>query len=103
MSSVGFDILRSVIISYVIIKIFNSHPYNNLESPSDYFDYYIVNNVKDIIKTILAVPIIFLIFRFFNKKTNSDELRYNTSIIKEIIKELYFNFITIAKAANKTG
>lgn len=91
--SFSFDILLSVIISYIIIKIFNRHPPNKFESSDDYFEYYIVNNVKDIIKTALIVPILFLIFRFFNKNNNN----YNTSIITNIINELYRSFVIIAK------
>lgn len=96
--SFSFDILLSVIISYIIIKIFNRHPPNKLESSDDYFEYYIVNNVKDIIKTALIVPILFLLFRFllfrFFNKNNSN---YNTSIITNIINELYRSFVIIAK------
>ena len=91
--SFSFDILLSVIISYIIIKIFNRHPPNKFESSDDYFEYYIVNNVKDIIKTALIVPILFLLFRFFNKNNNN----YNTSIITNIINELYRSFVIIAK------
>ena len=93
MMSFSFDILLSVIISYIIIKIFNRHPPNKFESSDDYFEYYIVNNVKDIIKTALIVPILFLLFRFFNKNNNN----YNTSIITNIINELYRSFVIIAK------
>lgn len=94
----SFDILLSIIISYTIIKIFNRHPPNKFESSDDYFEYYIVNNVKDIIKTALIVPILFLLFRFllfrfFNKNNNN----YNTSIITNIINELYRSFVIIAK------
>lgn len=91
--SFSFDILLSVIISYIIIKIFNRHPPNKLESSDDYFEYYIVNNVKDIIKTALIVPILFLLVRFFNKNNNN----YNTNIITNIINELYRSFVIIAK------
>ena len=91
--SFSFDILLSVIISYIIIKIFNRHPHNKFESSDDYFEYYIVNNVKDIIKTALIVPILFLLVRFFNKNNNN----YNTSIITNIINELYRSFVIIAK------
>lgn len=91
--SFSFDILLSVIISYIIIKIFNRHPPNKFESSDDYFEYYIVNNVKDIIKTALIVPILFLLVRFFNKNNNN----YNTSIITNIINELYRSFVIIAK------
>ena len=93
--SFSFDILLSVIISYIIIKIFNRHPPNKFESSDDYFEYYIVNNVKDIIKTALIVPILFLLFRFFNKNNNNNN--YNTSIITNIINELYRSFVIIAK------
>ena len=93
--SFSFDILLSVIISYIIIKIFNRHPPNKFESSDDYFEYYIVNNVKDIIKTALIVPILFLLVRFFNKNNNNNN--YNTSIITNIINELYRSFIIIAK------
>ena len=93
MMSFSFDILLSVIISYIIIKIFNRHPPNKLESSDDYFEYYIVNNVKDIIKTALIVPILFLLVRFFNKNNNN----YNTNIITNIINELYRSFVIIAK------
>ena len=89
----SFDILLSVIISYTIIKIFNRSPPNKFESSDDYFEYYIVNNVKDIIKTALIVPILFLLVRFFNKNNNN----YNTSIITNIINELYRSFVIIAK------
>ena len=97
--SFSFDILLSVIISYTIIKIFNRRPPNKFESSDDYFEYYIVNNVKDIIKTALIVPILFLLFRFllfrfFNKNNNNN---YNTSIITNIINELYRSFVIIAK------
>ena len=91
--SFSFDILLSVIISYIIIKIFNRSPPNKFESSDDYFEYYIVNNVKDIIKTALIVPILFLLVRFFNKNNNN----YNTSIITNIINELYRSFVIIAK------
>ena len=91
--SFSFDILLSAIISYIIIKIFNRHPPNKFESSDDYFEYYIVNNVKDIIKTALIVPILFLLFIFFNKNNNN----YNTSIITNIINELYRSFVIIAK------
>ena len=91
--SFSFDILLSVIISYTIIKIFNRRPPNKFESSDDYFEYYIVNNVKDIIKTALIVPILFLLFRFFNKNNSN----YNTSIITNIINELYRSFVIIAK------
>ena len=90
--SFSFDILLSVIISYTIIKIFNRRPPNKFESSDDYFEYYIVNNVKDIIKTALIVPILFLLFRFFNNNNN-----YNTSIITNIINELYRSFVIMAK------
>ena len=90
----SFDILLSVIISYTIIKIFNRSPPNKFESSDDYFEYYIVNNVKDIIKTALIVPILFLLVRFFNKNNNNN---YNTSIITNIINELYRSFVIIAK------
>ena len=92
--SFSFDILLSVIISYIIIKIFNRHPPNKFGSSDDYFEYYIVNNVKDIIKTALIVPILFLLVRFFNKNNNNN---YNTSIITNIINELYRSFVIIAK------
>jgi uncharacterized membrane protein len=92
--------LLSLIISYVIIKFFNRYPYNEFETPQDYFEYYIVNNVKDIIKTISILPIVFLILGYINKK-NSDILRSNSNIITEIIKELYLSFVTIAKGASK--
>ena len=88
----SFDLLLSVIISYTIIKIFNRRPPNKFESSDDYFEYYIVNNVKDIIKTALIVPILFLLFRFFNNNNN-----YNTSIITNIINELYRSFVIMAK------
>ena len=94
MMSFSFDILLSVIISYIIIKIFNRHPPNKFESSDDYFEYYIVNNVKDIIKTALIVPILFLLIRFFNKNNNNN---YNTNIITNIINELYRSFVIIAK------
>ena len=88
----SFDLLLSVIISYTIIKIFNRRPPNKFESSDDYFEYYIVNNVKDIIKTALIVPILFLLVRFFNNNNN-----YNTSIITNIINELYRSFVIMAK------
>jgi uncharacterized membrane protein len=97
---VFLNFLLSLIISYVIIKIFNRYPYNKFETPQDYFEYYVINNVKDIIKTIMIFPIVFLIFRYINKK-NSDILRSNSNIITEIIKELYLSFVTIAKGASK--
>jgi uncharacterized membrane protein len=97
---VFLSFLLSLIISYVIIKLFNTHPYNKFETPEDYFEYYVVNNVKDIIKTIIIFPIVFLIVGYINKK-NSDNLRRNSNIITEVIKELYLSFVTIAKGVSK--
>jgi uncharacterized membrane protein len=97
---VFLNFLLSLIISYLIIKFFNRHPYNKFETPWDYFEYYVVNNTKDIIKTILIFPFLFLIVGYINKKTN-DNLRSNSNIITEIIKELYFSFVNIAKGVNK--
>jgi uncharacterized membrane protein len=99
-SQVFLNFLISLIISYAIINLFNRYPSNKFETPEDYFEYYVVNNVKDMIKTIIIFPIVFLIVGYINKK-NSDNLLRNSNIITEIIKELYLSFVTIAKGVSK--
>jgi uncharacterized membrane protein len=94
------NFLLSAIISYLIIKFFNKPPRNEFETPQDYFEYYVVNNIKYIIKTVIIFPFIFLIVGYINKRTKYD-LRSDSNIINEIIKELYISFVNIAKGVNK--
>jgi hypothetical protein len=92
------DILLSLIFSYIIIKIFNKHPLNNLDKPYDYFQYYIINNAEDFLKTILITPLLFIFIKFTSKIVfDYDKIGYNIEIINKIIQELYFNIASIVK------
>ena len=85
----------SLILSYLItINVF-THEKKELKTISDYFEKYVINSIKDILITILLLPISYILIYNISKETIKvkDYINVMYKIFEYTVKTLYKNVL----------
>jgi hypothetical protein len=81
----------SLIISYFVIT--QIYPAPKLKYPQD-LQFYILDNIKYIFRTILLMPIVYVVLTIILIKFLGEENYYNPNTIATVLKELYRSFMS---------